>query len=201
MIGGFGRMGTGFGKLGASSPRKHAIDSLSNATKIASITLNGLIVPERKTSEGLLIKSYAAVRVEIAQRLGEDWNLAFQLNDRQWEEMLAGAMSAAGYEVTLTPRSGDHGRDVIAVKHGIGCVRILGSMKAYAPNRLVDRAHVHEMLGVLTAEANVSKGIIATTSDFAPRIEEAPGMKQVIPHRLELINGLRLQRWLTDLSE
>jgi restriction system protein len=201
MIGSFGRMGAGFGKLGASTPRKRAIDSLSNATNIASLTLNALIVPERKTSEGLLIKSYAAVWVEIAQRLGEDWNLAFQLNDRQWEEMLAGAMSAGGYEVTLTPRSGDHGRDVIAVKHGIGCVRILGSMKAYAPNRLVDRAHVHEMLGILTAEANVSKGIIATTSDFAPRIEEAPGIKGVFPHRLELINGLRLQRWLTDLAE
>ena len=110
-------------------------------------------------------------------------------------------MSAEGYEVTLTPRSGDHGRDVIAVKGGVGCLRILGSMKAYAPNRLVDRAHVHEMLGVLNTEANVSKGIIATTSDFAPRIEEAPGMKQVLPYRLELINGLCLQKWLADLSE
>jgi restriction system protein len=201
MIGGFGRMGTGYGKLGASNPRKRAIDLLSNATNVASITLDGLIIPERQTSEGLLIKSYAAVWIEIAQRLGEDWSLAFQLNDRQWEEMLAGAMSAEGYEVTLTPRSGDHGRDVIAIRHGIGCIRILGSMKAYAPNRLVDRAHVHEMLGVLTAEANVSKGIIATTSDFAPRIEEAPGIKQVLPHRLELISGPRLQRWLIDLSK
>jgi restriction system protein len=200
MIGGFGRMGAGFGRLGAGSPRKRAAELLSNATNIASITVGGLIVPERQTSEGLLIKSYAGVWVEIAQRLGEDWNLAFQLNDRQWEEMLAGAMSADGYEVTLTPRSGDHGRDVIAVKHGVGCIRILGSMKAYAPNRLVDRAHVHEMLGVLATEANVSKGIIATTSDFAPRIEEAPGMKNVLPSRLELINGTHLQRWLADLS-
>lgn len=201
MIGGFGRMGSGFGRLGASGRRRAAINSLSNATDVATITVGGLIIPEGQTTEGLLIKSYAAVWVEIAQRLGEDWNLAFQLGDRQWEEMLAGAMSAEGYKVTLTPRSGDHGRDVIAVKHGVGCIRILGSMKAYAPNRLVDRAHVHEMLGVLTAEANVSKGIIATTSDFAPRIEEAPNIKQVIPYRLELINGVRLQEWLADLAD
>jgi len=200
MIGGFGRLGGSFGRLGARNARPRAIELLGNATKIASITLNGLIVPDRQTSEGTLIKSYAGVWIEIAQRLGEDWTLAFQLNDRQWEEMLAGAMSKEGYEVTLTPRSGDHGRDVIAVKHGIGCIRILGSMKAYAPNRLVDRAHVHEMLGVITAEANVSKGIIATTSDFAPRIEDAPNIKNVIPHRLELINGLQLQEWLTKLS-
>lgn len=201
MIGGFGRMGAGFGRLSVSGSRKKAITSLNNATNVASIMLNGLIVPDQQTSEGLLIKSYASVWIEIAQRLGEDWALAFQLSDRQWEEMLAGAMSAEGYEVTLTPRSGDHGRDVIAVKGGVGCLRILGSMKAYAPHRLVERAHVHEMLGVLNTEANVSKGIIATTSDFAPRIEEAPGMKQVLPYRLELINGLSLQKWLADLSE
>lgn len=201
MIGGFGRMGAGFGRLGASTPRRRAANLLSNATDIASITVNSLIIPDRQTSEGLLIKSVAGVWVEIAQRLGEDWNLAFQLNDRQWEEMLAGAMSADGYEVTLTPRSGDHGRDVIAVKHGVGCIRILGSMKAYAPNRLVDRAHVHEMLGVLATEANVSKGIIATTSDFAPRIEDAPGMNSVLPYRLELMNGIRLRQWLTELSD
>jgi restriction system protein len=200
MIGGFGRAGAGLGKLGANSPAKRAISLLSNATNVASITLNGLIVPERKTSEGLLIKSYAGVWVEIAQRLGEDWSLAFQLNPQQWEEMLAGAMNKEGYQVTLTPRSGDHGRDVIAVKPGIGSIRILGSMKAYAPDHLVGRDHVHEMFGVVTMEGNVSKGIIATTSDFAPRIEGVPGIKQVIPYRLELINGARLQQWLTDLS-
>jgi restriction system protein len=197
MIGGFGRFGR-FGNFGV--PRRRAIESLSNATNIASIAVNGLIVPDSQTSEGLLIKSYADVWVEIAQRLGEDWNLAFQLSASQWEEMLAGALSKTGYEVTLTPRSGDHGRDVIAVKHGIGCIRMLGSMKAYAPHHLVDRAHVDEMLGVLTREASVSKGIIATTSGFAPRLREAPGMDRVLPYRLELIDGAALQRWLTDLS-
>ena len=67
-------------------------------------------------------------------------------------------------------------------------------MKAYAPDRLVDRAHVHEMLGVINAEANVSKGIIATTSGFAPRLMEAPGIEQLIPYRLELRDGADLQR-------
>jgi restriction system protein len=74
-------------------------------------------------------------------------------------------------------------------------------MKAYAPDHLVDRAHMYEMIGVVTTEGNVSKGIIATTSDFAPRIMEAPGIKQLVPYRLELINGSHLQRWLTKLSK
>jgi restriction system protein len=45
---------------------------------------------------------------------------------------------------------------------------------------------------VLQADRNVSKGIIATTSDFAPRIVEDPFIKPYLPHRIELINGQRL---------
>lgn len=199
MIGGFGRMGAGFGRLGALSPARRAIESLNNAVDIVALALSGLLIPERPTFEGLLIKSYAAVWVEVARQLGQDWTLARQLTDRQWEEMLAGALDKDGYEVTLTPRSKDHGRDVIAVKPDAGCLRILGSMKAYAPHRLVPREHVHEMLGVLTAEA-ASKVIIATTSGFAPLIHEAPGLSRFIPDRIQLIDGPHLQKWLTDLS-
>jgi hypothetical protein len=35
--------------------------------------------------------------------------------------------------VTLTPRSGDHGRDVIAIKKALGFVRIIDQVKAYKP--------------------------------------------------------------------
>jgi restriction system protein len=196
MIGNFGRMGAGFGRLGAS---RRAIASLASAVDVVTLALSGLLVPERPTTEGLLIKSYAAVWLEVARQLGQDWTLAHQLNDRQWEEMLAGALDKDGYQVTLTPRSNDYGRDVIAVKPVAGGLRLLGSMKAYAPHRLVPREHVHEMLGILTAEG-ASKAIIATTSGFAPRIHEAPGLASFIPDRIQLMDGPHLQRWLTDLS-
>lgn len=192
-------MGAGFGRLGAVSPVRSAIESLNSAGDIVALALTGLLIPERPTLEGLLIKSYAAVWIEVAQQLGQDWNKAHQLTDRQWEEMLAGALDKDGYQVTLTPRSKDHGRDVIAVKRDAGCLRILGSMKAYAPHRLVPREHVHEMLGVLTAE-RASKAIIATTSGFAPRILEAPGLDRFIPDQIQLMDGPALQKWLLDLS-
>jgi hypothetical protein len=105
MIGGFGRMGAGFGRLGAVSPVRSAIESLNSAGDIVALALTGLLIPERPTLEGLLIKSYAAVWIEVAQQLGQDWNKAHQLTDRQWEEMLAGALDKDGYQVTLTPRS------------------------------------------------------------------------------------------------
>src|SRR6267378_764605 len=128
------------------------------ARETASITVSSLIIPERKTTEGILVRSTSAIWSEIVQKLGSDWNLAFQLTSDQWEELIAGAFHKAGYdEVTKTPRSGDHGRDVIAIKHGIGCVKIIGSVKVYAPDRRVGQDDVRALLGVLSGEQSASK--------------------------------------------
>ena len=86
--------------------------------------------------------------------------------------------------VILTPRSGDHGRDVIATKRGVGCVKILGSVKAYQPGRLVTHDDVRALLGVLSGEMDASKTMLTTTSDFAPRIQEDPFIGRSCPHVL-----------------
>src|SRR4029077_17458424 len=107
----------------------------------------------------------SAVWNSIANALGNDWSLALQSTPRQWEEIVAGAFEKAGYdEVILTPASGDYGRDVIAIKHGIGSVKVLGSVKAYAPDHLVPYDAVRALIGVVTGERDTSKGIITTTS-------------------------------------
>ncbi len=60
---------------------------------------------------------------------------------------------------------------------------------------------VRALTGVMTGERDVSKGIITTTSDFPPRIGEDPFIAPFLPTRLELVNGLELQKWLSDLSQ
>jgi restriction system protein len=74
-------------------------------------------------------------------------------------------------------------------------------MKAYKPNHLVTREHVSEMFGVISADFGATKGIIATTSDFAPKLRDDPGLAKTIPYRLELMNGTELQAWLKQLLE
>jgi|ERR1700722_12010252 len=59
---------------------------------------------------------------------------------------------------------------------------------------------VRALLGVLTAEPDASKGIVATTSGFAPKIENNSQIAQFLPTRLELIDGQKLRGWLNDLS-
>lgn len=166
----------------------------------ATLTIGTLIIPDRPVSEGLLIRSYGNLWLTIAKQLGDDWSIAFQITPEKWEEIIAGAFSVAGYSVVLTPRSGDLGRDVIATKDGVGSIRILGSVKAYKPGHLVTRAHVQEMLGVVSVDPKATKGIITTTSDFAPKLLSDPNLAAIIPYRLELMNGQNLQKWLRELA-
>jgi restriction system protein len=175
------------------------IGQIDQGRKLVSLSTTAILIPAGHSNEGLLVKSYGAAWVEIASLLGNNWTAAFRIEPGQWEEILAGALHKEGFSVTLTPRSKDHGRDVIAEKSGVGCMRMLGSMKAYAPDHLVPREHVHEVLGVVETE-RATKGMIVTTSDFAPELFDAPGLTAAIPNRLELMNGVQLQQWLKGLT-
>jgi restriction system protein len=116
-----------------------AADKIAAGAKQATLSISSLIVPGEKTSEGLLVTSTSAVWHEIVRLLGDDWSSASNIPPEKWEELVAGAYQKAGYdEVTLTPRSGDHGRDVIAIKKGVGSVKVIGSVKAYHHSHKVE---------------------------------------------------------------
>jgi restriction system protein len=96
--------------------------------------------------------------------------------------------------------SGDRGRDIIATKPGIGSLRIIDQVKAYSRGHRVTADEVRAVLGVLSADSNVSKGIITTSSEFAPGIFEDTGLKAFMPYRLELKDGHQLRQWLMELK-
>ena len=73
-------------------------------------------------------------------------------------------------------------------------------MKAYRQGHLVDANDVRALLGVLSGDLNTSKGIVTTTSNFAPRLREDPFIKPFIPFRLELIDGKTLVDHLINLA-
>jgi restriction system protein len=187
--------------LTAADGRKGTITLPDPVVLKASLTVTSLIIPEGRTPSGLLVKSSSAIWASIAKALSNDWSKAFEIPPERWEEIVAGAFKNDGYdEVTLTPRSGDHGRDVIAIKRGMGCVKVLGSVKAFAPDRLVPYEDVRSLMGVIASERDTSKGIITTTSDFPPKIKSDPLIAPLLPTRIELVNGEMLQEWLSPTS-
>jgi restriction system protein len=189
-------------KHGASKRRGHAVSISEQNLSEASLLVQGVVEPYASTSEGQLVRAFVVPWRAIVDRLKKDWMVAFKIPPRLWEEMIAAAFEQDGYdEVTLTPRSGDYGRDVIAVKKGIGCIRIIGSVKAYAPGNLVRPDDVRALAGVLSGDPKATKGIITTTSDFTPNITKDPIISPLMPYRLELMNGIRLREWLAKLTK
>jgi restriction system protein len=158
-------------------------------------------VPGRKTTEGQLIEAVAIPWFKIIRLLKHDPSLAYKIPPWKWEEIIAGAYKKAGFDkVILTPRSGDHGRDVIAMKRGLGSVRAIDQVKAYKPGHLVTAKDVRALMGVLQGDG-ASKGFLTTTSDFAPKLRDDPLIIPFIPSRLELINGSMLRERLMDLAK
>ena len=175
---------------------------LRAAAATAQLLMQAVIVPGSRTSEGRLIEAVTTAWFDIVQALAKDPNVAFQIPPDKWEEMVAGQWERAGFKVTLTPRSGDLGRDVIGegVKDMLGSIRLIDQVKAFTPPHLVTANDVRALMGVLQAEG-ASKGFLTTTSDFAPRIKEDRLIATFLPARLELINGTQLLARLKELAQ
>lgn len=155
-------------------------------------------------TDGEQIRACAIPWIAIYEQISRDpnWLENFSRHPRAFEEFIAGAYDRAGWdEVILTPRSGDGGRDVIAIKHGFGSIRFLEQTKAYRAGHLVGHDDVRAMLGVLQTDPNSSKGLITTTSDFQPTIRTSPEFQRFLPHRLELKGGAELKTWISGIEK
>ena len=147
-----------------------------------------------------IIRSVAIPWAEIMRGLQQDPTFLLGIKPRRLEELIAEAYEREGYkDVILTPHSADKGRDVIvsATLPGIGTVRIVDQVKRYKQGNKVTAEQVRALAGVLSRDQNVSKGIVTTTSEFAPGIQEE--FKAFLPSRLELKNGRELMEWLQQL--
>lgn len=154
-----------------------------------------------RSPEGSHIKLIAPAWKALNAALLRDPDALFHLNSRQLEELVAASYDQAGFdEVILTPRSGDFGRDVIASKGGWGSIRIIDQVKAFSREHLVDANDVRALLGVLQSDRGATKGIVTTTSDFAPRIVTDPFISPFLPFRLELVNGSNLRNRILSLT-
>jgi restriction system protein len=163
------------------------------------LVLKTLLEFRETTDEGQLIQAVTEPWFEILELLAKDPEAAFRIPDRKWQEIIAGAYHRARFdEVILTLRSGDYGRDVIAIKKGIGRIRVIEQVKAYKPDHLVTADDVRALAGVLQADG-ASKGFLSTTADFAPRLHLDPLINKYIPSQLELINGKKLLNRLMEL--
>jgi restriction system protein len=165
-----------------------------------SILLQAVIVPAERVAEGQLVAAVTIPWFEILALIQRSPETIYDIGWRKWEEIVAGAYSQQGFEVILTPRSNDKGRDVIATMKGLGSIRIVDQVKAYRPGHVVTADEVRSMVGVLTLNPNVSKGLVTTTSSFAPGVLTDADIARLRPYRLELKDGAALLEWLRNTA-
>jgi restriction system protein len=178
-----------------------AIGELSALPDIGLLLQLTVVQRGARTTDGHIIEAVTLPWFEIVEALQKDPQLKFKMPWELLEEIVAGAYKRAGFEeVIITPRSGDHGRDVIATKHGLGTIRVIESVKRYGPSNPVGYDDVRALLGVLDADG-ASKGFLSITSTFAPGLPEDRLLKPYIGPRLELIDGTRLLARLKELAK
>ncbi len=195
------KMALGFGAIGefAISEVPTLQISLPRTTPGILMQLQFVELGE-KTHEGTLIRAcdlpWAAV-VELLQKDDELVKLLAQ-NPRKFEELIAAYYQRDGFEVVLTPRSGDYGRDIIATMRGKYQVRFLEQVKAYSPSTPVTHDDIRAAIGVLHADSNASKIIVTTTSRFQPKVRNSPQFAPYVPYRLLLRDRDDLIEWFKD---
>ncbi|MDR4462316.1 MAG: restriction endonuclease [Nitrospirales bacterium] len=123
------------------------------------------------------------INEELIRRLASQPELMRVLDPRKFEELVAELLRDKGYEVTLTPRSRDGGRDIIAIKReDIGSALTLVECKRYAGNNKVGVDVVRGLYGVVEVD-RATKGLVATTSYFT---KDAKVFRDKVPYRLGL---------------
>lgn len=171
------------------------------AETLGRITAGGIVLSGNKCADGDLVKVIAPAFKKITELLQFDYTILYSMNPRTFEELIAAAYSRIGFaNVTLTPRSGDQGRDVIIESEGTGPIRLFVEAKRYSDGNLVPAKEVRSLLGTLLGESETTKGILVTTSDFAPEVRTAPNIARHLGTRLHLLNGTQLVERLIQIE-
>lgn len=135
----------------------------------------------------------AAISEELIAYLAGHPELLYQLAPRKFEELVAELYARRGFDVTLTPPTGDGGVDVYVARHDeLGTSLSVVQCKRYAARHKVGVALVRELQGTILA-TGASAGILLTTSFFTAG---ARAVEKRFQYQLSLQDYFALRRLL-----
>jgi restriction system protein len=142
-----------------------------------------------------VITAVAVVNDEVLRKFKADPQAMRQLSSREFEELIAELLMRQGYDVTLTPPSGDGGFDMFAArKEGLGRFLYLVECKRYTPPNKVGVEIVRSLKGVLDQHRATGAAVV-TTSFFT---SGALAFQREFTHQLQLHDYIALQQWFKD---
>ncbi|WP_374005936.1 restriction endonuclease [Delftia lacustris] len=136
----------------------------------------------------------------LIELIQEDSSYIYKITTREFEEVVAEIFRAQGYEVKLTKRTRDGGKDVIAIHRtalGIETCYFI-ECKRHALDSKVDVSIVREVYGVHSTRDGPNKSIIATTSTFTPDAIQYANNEVRSRWDMELKDIQAVLQWIKD---
>ena len=120
------------------------------------------------------------------------------IEPRKFEEFVASVLRSEGFEVELTPTTGDGGFDILAVQTSAvtGQHTYLIDCKRYAKHRKIGIEWIRHLIGVLQLN-NATKGMIVTTTSFS---RDARRLAEQCSNKIMLHDYDSLKRWVKSLD-
>ena len=163
---------------------KHAINSL-NAYLFAHIQS----LPDGR-SQGLL-DAIAIIRAKFIEA-SHPKEIFEDIDPYQFEHIIEALYYEMGYTTTMTKRTHDGGKDIIAERTKVGKrERVLIQCKKQGKNVNVDKTRA--LLGVVS-DNKATKGVLVTTAEFTPDSKKLANQNS----RIELIGNYNLQRLMNE---
>jgi HJR/Mrr/RecB family endonuclease len=151
---------------------------------------------ERKENGQTIVAIASFVDRALLERLREFPDDLRVIDRRRFEELVAELFSGFGYEVELTQRTRDGGKDIIAIKRREVDLKFIIECKRPDPGNPVGIAPVRELYGV-KVDDGASKAILATTSYFTP---DAKLFSEKHRWELELRDFEAIKGWIAEYT-
>jgi restriction system protein len=182
-------------RLASGMPADRIIEWLERRRLVVARDAHGVPLEPDAPARGTLDIAVTEISDELIAYLAANPERLYDLDPRRFEELVAELYRRRGFEVTLTPASGDEGVDVYVVRHDeMGQTLWVVQAKRYAARHPIGAGVVRELYGTVAAK-NASAGVLVTTSFFQPGAER---FEKEFRYRLSLRDYLDLQdmlRW------
>jgi len=137
---------------------------------IQTVEFGSLWIPSE--SELFTAEQFEFVDRKFAEQIVKNPELLFSIEPRFFEELIASIYADLDYEVILTKRTRDDGRDIIALgRKDFLSLKLIIECKRYARHKKVSVTQVRGLFGVLSDE-HATKALLATTSGFTKPARE-----------------------------
>lgn len=146
-----------------------------------------------------LLEFYESTQ-ELISALQSSPDLMREITPREFEEVVTEIFRAKGFEVDLTQRTSDGGKDIIAIHtDGLGIKnKYFIECKRYAEDNKVGVALVRALQGVKNTKDGPNKTILVTTSTFTSGAKKFVEQEASSKWDITLADYKTLVGWLND---